>query len=430
MQLIIHRGTRQIGGSCVELRSGDTRILLDIGMPLSLGDDDAPGNGDSIDELLRRGVLPAIDGAYRGHEPGIQAVILSHAHQDHMGLACYVHESIPVYATCGTWALHESLAIFLPQFVSIQNQRAMRVGKPVRIGPFSITAHLVDHSAPDAVALEVQADGHRLLYSGDIRSHGRKAWLWDKLVDRLGGKVDTLVMEGTTIGRPEGSVKTEDDLEEEFVESMRSQRHLAAVFCSSHNLDRIVTIYRAALRTQKMMVIDLYTALVLMRLARISRRIPQFDSDNMRIAPWGYHQDRLQSAGMMDFLEHTASRWTTWREMSAAPSNVVLLARSNRHTPAWLEKSCGADIRHVTFVWSMWDGYWKDDKHIRPLCERYGVQPVHLHTSGHCTWSDIQRFVAGLRPGRIVPIHTEHAEHFAQHLSGVTLLQDGEALDL
>lgn len=430
MQLIIHRGTHQIGGSCIELRSGDTRILLDIGLPLSLGNGDAPGDSDSIDELLLRGVLPAVDGAYRGHEPGIQAVILSHAHQDHMGLACYVHESIPVYATSGTWALHDSLAVFLPQFVSIQNRRTVRVGKPVRIGPFTITAHLVDHSAPDAIALHVEADGHSLLYSGDIRSHGRKAWLWDKLVERLGGKVDTLIMEGTTIGRPEGSVKTEDDLEEEFVELMRNQPHLAAVFCSSHNLDRIVTIYRAALRTQKMMVIDLYTALVLMRLAGISRRIPQFDSDNIRIAPWEYHQDRLQSAGMMDFLEHTASRWTTWNEMNVAPSNVVLLARSNRHTSWWFETRYGRDIRHMTFVWSMWDGYWKEDKYIRPLCEAHGVEPVHLRTSGHCTWSDIERFVAGLHPGRIIPIHTEHAEHFARYLHGVTLLQDGEALNL
>ena len=49
MQLIIHRGTHQIGGSCIELRSGDTRILLDIGLPLSLGNGDAPGDSDSIE---------------------------------------------------------------------------------------------------------------------------------------------------------------------------------------------------------------------------------------------------------------------------------------------------------------------------------------------------------------------------------------------
>ena len=213
-------------------------------------------------------------------------MILSHAHQDHTGLAGYVHESIPKYATRGTWALHDSLAVFLPQLVSIQNRRTIRVGKPVRIGPFTITAHLVDHSAPSAVALEVEADGHRLLYSGDIRSHGREGGLWNKLVDELAGKVDTLLMEGTTVGRPQGPRRTEAHLELEFVELMRSQRHMAVVFCSSHNLDRIVTIYRAAKRP-------------------ISKAIPQWNRDEIRVVSWDYHQDRLRRAGRPDFLEQT-----------------------------------------------------------------------------------------------------------------------------
>ena len=34
MQLIVHRGTQEIGGTCVELMTDQTRILLDFGMPL------------------------------------------------------------------------------------------------------------------------------------------------------------------------------------------------------------------------------------------------------------------------------------------------------------------------------------------------------------------------------------------------------------
>ena len=34
MKIIIHRGTHEIGGSCVEIRSKKSRILIDIGMPL------------------------------------------------------------------------------------------------------------------------------------------------------------------------------------------------------------------------------------------------------------------------------------------------------------------------------------------------------------------------------------------------------------
>ena len=34
MNITIHRGTHEIGGSCVELSSGKSRILLDFGIPL------------------------------------------------------------------------------------------------------------------------------------------------------------------------------------------------------------------------------------------------------------------------------------------------------------------------------------------------------------------------------------------------------------
>ena len=34
MKFKIHRGTKEIGGSCVEVWTESTRILLDFGMPL------------------------------------------------------------------------------------------------------------------------------------------------------------------------------------------------------------------------------------------------------------------------------------------------------------------------------------------------------------------------------------------------------------
>ncbi len=43
MKIIIHRGTHEIGGSCVEIRSKKSRILIDIGMPL------VKENGDRFD---------------------------------------------------------------------------------------------------------------------------------------------------------------------------------------------------------------------------------------------------------------------------------------------------------------------------------------------------------------------------------------------
>jgi hypothetical protein len=40
LRVCIHRGTEQIGGTCIELASQGQRILLDLGLSLDAGDQD------------------------------------------------------------------------------------------------------------------------------------------------------------------------------------------------------------------------------------------------------------------------------------------------------------------------------------------------------------------------------------------------------
>ena len=82
---------------------------------------------------------------------------------------------------------------------------------------------LVDHSAFDAYALLVEADDKRVYYSGDFRAHGRKAALFERMIERPPKDIDVLLMEGTTIGRAGTSegFATEADLEREFVRGVQ-----------------------------------------------------------------------------------------------------------------------------------------------------------------------------------------------------------------
>src|SRR5437762_10141921 len=68
----IHRGTQQIGGTCVELEAGGERILLDLGLPL---------DADEVSETL----LPDVAGL-RSPDPALRAIVISHGHGDHWGL--------------------------------------------------------------------------------------------------------------------------------------------------------------------------------------------------------------------------------------------------------------------------------------------------------------------------------------------------------
>jgi ribonuclease J len=68
MHLTIHRGTNEIGGTCIELNTKNTGILLDFGMPLV---DENQNEFDfnkfrnlQVNELIFKGVLPDIKGLY------------------------------------------------------------------------------------------------------------------------------------------------------------------------------------------------------------------------------------------------------------------------------------------------------------------------------------------------------------------------------
>lgn len=74
MYLTIHRGTHEIGGSCVEITSLNSRIIIDIGTPLVKADGGKFNMADYEDlsgqELVKRKVLPDVQGLYRWDKEG------------------------------------------------------------------------------------------------------------------------------------------------------------------------------------------------------------------------------------------------------------------------------------------------------------------------------------------------------------------------
>ena len=97
----IHRGTHEIGGTCVEIQTDITRIIIDFGMPLVDSDgsefDFKKYKDLSISELIKKKVLPDINGIYKDSEELLDAVLISHPHQDHYGFVNYIHEDLKYF---------------------------------------------------------------------------------------------------------------------------------------------------------------------------------------------------------------------------------------------------------------------------------------------------------------------------------------------
>src|SRR4051812_25843529 len=82
MRLRIYRGTREIGGTCIEVENCGYRLVLDLGLPL--------GRNDIIGAALP-GVL-----SFATPHPSLLGIVLSHGHRDHWGLVPRLGSTVPV----------------------------------------------------------------------------------------------------------------------------------------------------------------------------------------------------------------------------------------------------------------------------------------------------------------------------------------------
>ena len=438
MHLTIHRGTHEIGGTCVEIASGTSRIVIDLGMPLV-----QPGGGEGDEfnfrehartpgpELVARGILPNVRGLYRWDTdvPPVDGLFISHAHLDHYGFACFVREDLAWYLGAGTRALIELSGQFTPTKVTIGRAVEIRSGAPVQCGAFTVTPYLMDHAAFDAYAFAIEAGGKRLVYSGDFREHGRKTAAFSWFLRNAPRPVDALLLEGTMLGRGDELVRSERQLEDAAVELFRTTEGIVLVHASAQNIDRMVTLFRAARRSGRLFVVDLYAAHVLAtlaKLARIPRPSPAFPE--LRVF-YPYRLARLLARqGRQDLMYRFRSYQIKKDAIAREPGRVVLLVRPSMLGD--LERIDG--VAGGAFVYSMWDGYRRkaDVSALLDFAHSRGMQEVTLHTSGHATRSALRKVVEAVEPARLIPIHTFHPDRYGDLGAQVHALQDGETLEL
>ena len=409
MRICIHRGTKEIGGTCIEIEAEGSRIALDVGLPL-----DAPEEG-------RESLLPAVAG-FREPDDSLLGVVISHAHQDHYGLARYIRPGVPVYIGEDAHNIMKAASVYVPNGQAFASPRFISNRKPLKIRPFRITPYLVDHSAFDAYSLLVEADGKRVFYSGDFRAHGRKASLFEAMIERPPKDIDVLLMEGTTIGRTgtDEGFATEGDLEEEFVRAFRETEGLHLVWASAQNIDRMVTIFRAARRTGRVLLIDLYTAVILEATGR--NNIPQSDWPDVRLYIPHAQRVAIKEKGLFgDRERHRANRIFP-ESLPGLKDRAVMLFRPMMTR----DHGVRAVLDGARLSYSMWQGYLKDESTagVREWLEERGIPLEVIHTSGHASVADLRRFAAALAPRVLVPIHSFETARFGEFFENVVRQED------
>jgi ribonuclease J len=426
MRYIIHRGAKEIGGSCIEVSTESTRVMLDMGFPLQLDNQPVSRIPDAADpsELLALGILPRIEGLYAWDEPRFDAVLLSHGHMDHYGLVRWLHPSIPVYLSRGTDAMISISQVFqlYPEFSN--ERRRFTLYEEFTIGDMLITPYLMDHSAVDAAAFAVKSEGQTLIYTGDFRGHGRKPSCLPAFLRVAPKTPDVLIIEGTMMSREKEEVLTERKLQDRIWTRLMIPEPVLFQ-CSSQNIDRLVSIYKACLESDRIFVVDLYTANVLSALVDLGFKVPDpLRYDGIRVFYPAAQTEWIHTKIGREYADKYRSRYISKAEVGQNAGKICMMVRP----------SIRADISYIPELWggrliySMYQGYREQERQrfFEDFLTLRGFEIESIHTSGHAHIADLKRMIDEFEPRCLVPVHGFSPSTFKKISDHVQLVEDGK----
>jgi len=394
MKAIIYRGTKEIGGTCVELTADNGKILwVDLGSPL----DDKNPNIDYANNKL-------------------DALLISHPHQDHFGLMEKVGTNVPIYIGEVALDFINATKIFIDLPLLKGNYKTIKPWQIFTIADtFKIQSFLTDHSTPESFSFIIEADGKRVFYSGDFRATGRKKIVFDKIVEAPPKDIDLLLIEGTMVERANHIYLTEASVEEGIYNIIKNQKNISFVISSAQNIDRLISIIRACKKTGKKVVIDVYTAWLLEMLHKQSSNVPTMEWKEVKVYNKPSQMEKITDKTFDVFRAKIKSN-TVGASVFKTPSDFIYFVR-NPSMPLINELRKHGEIN---VIYSQWEGYLKEEyqqyftDNINALKKDNDIAYHSIHTSGHAVVPDLMKFAKAINSNKIIPIHTAFPEIFKQ----------------
>ena len=373
MNIIIHRGTHQIGGSAIEISTASTRIILDFGNELSLDEKYTPIDLD-------------IGGVTKGI-PDCDGIVISHYHMDHLGQLTSVLPEVPLYMG----ELSKEVAVISTEYqdknlyLRLLGANTFRGGEAFTIGDIRIRPLVIDHSAADSYIFVIEAEGKHVLYTGDFRMHGLRHHILDQLVNTYIGEVDVLITEGTSLSRDADKYISEAAVLDDISSYIQDGKYVF-IMCSSTNIDRIMGIWQN-MPTDKVLICDAY-----------QKRILDTMINNV------YYESSLYRRHDSPLVLNKGSYPKYYMD-----HGFVSLVRGTENFISQIKEFPKDDVR---IIYSMWTGYIEENLALKTLLETY---PTYIcHASGHVSKDDLIKFIELVNPDAIIPIHTDNPERLEE----------------
>jgi ribonuclease J len=387
-------GLGEFGMNMLALRCGDDIIVIDAGLMFP------------EQELLGVDIVIPDITYLKQNKRMVRALILTHAHEDHIGAVPYIlgDLDVPVYGTQFTLALVRKK---LEEHGLLDSARLREVapGDTTSIGPFQIEYLRVTHSTIDCVALAVRTPVGVIIHTGDFKIDptpvdGKPFDL--HAFARYGQEgVLALFSDSTNVERP-GFTPSERAVVVRLEELFRAAPEKIIVSCFSssiHRIQQVIDIARSLGRkigfVGRSMVdnIEIAHGLGKLRIPDGSIVRPQdirtFDPKRLVVLASGTQAEPMSALSRIAVDNH--------RLMSVGENDTVIL--SARIIPG-NEKAIFRMIDHLF--------------RRQVLVYYEGGRSAPIHVSGHASQEEMKILLQLARPKYFIPIHGEY-RHLFRH---------------
>jgi len=380
-------GVGEVGKNMTVYEYGDDIVVVDAGLAFPR------------DEHLGVDLILPDFGYLAERKDRVRAVILTHAHEDHVGSLAYLLRDVPVpdvWGTRLTLGLAQSRLDEHGLLNSVELREARPEGDPVQIGPFRVSFIRVAHSVPDAVSVVIETPAGRVLHTGDwkldhtpvdgLRTDvGRFAELGTRGVDLMLG-------DSTNAERP-GVTGSERLVGEAFQQIIPRLEGRVLIACFASNVHRMQQAIDVAVQVGR-------------KVAVVGRSMRK----NMNIS---------RNLGYVDVPEETLIRPNELDNYQ--PHEVLILCTGSQGEPmsaltriAYNDHPAVTVERGDTVILSarpVPGNELRVHDTINQL-SRTGAEVLHqenapVHVSGHGHAEELRTMLALVRPKALMPVHGE-----------------------
>ena len=441
----------------------------------------------------------------------VDGVLLTHAHLDHSGHISFLKEDIPVYATVTTAFIAKAIqdsgksdfdqqvCYFSPtaqecpaglkQVAHLassterqQRQFCIADTKPELLSPdatkfwrqgfwektprqkelishplqdhtsssFNLRCFPVDHSIPGACAWGIEISSGWLIYSGDLRLHGKRGKLTEAFIKEAAQlHPRALILEGTNAGK--ATNVAEQEVYENGRKAIASSNGLVIADFSARDVDRLLTFLQIAKDTKRKLAILPKDAYLLKTMRLLEPEIP----------------DPAKEDALVIYQETTASKSpASWlRNIFQEYSSEIVVAEEVRSNQAdFILCFSFWDLNELPsihpgegglYVYSSSEPHNEeqemDFRRLHHWLERFDIRGLGLplekngeweipeeqkglHASGHACGPDLLRIAQEIRPEVLIPVHCERPEFYVDNLGGseinVILPSEGGTIEI